>query len=293
MAEETKVEDKTVEAAEAAAEVKEEVKPNPLERKVEFLLDRKEVEKQVAKGLRERGKKARFHGFRPGKAPAAMVAAAYGREVEYDVINKLAIDEYIKKIEEGKDRVSGMPDIAPTEGAPADADKISFTATFEVFPEVTVPDVKDVEVTKYECELTDENVNKTIDVMRKQRATYNPTEKAAADTDEVTVDFKGTLDGEAFAGGTASDYKFILGAGRMLAEFENGIRGMKPGETKTFPVTFPENYPSKELAGKTVEFEATLKAVGEEVLPALDDEFAKSLPTSRCRTLLSKNRDRL
>ncbi|WP_289164050.1 trigger factor [uncultured Parasutterella sp.] len=293
MAEETKVEDKTVEAAEAAAEVKEEVKPNPLERKVEFLLDRKEVEKQVAKGLRERGKKARFHGFRPGKAPAAMVAAAYGREVEYDVINKLAIDEYIKKIEEGKYRVSGMPDIAPTEGAPADADKISFTATFEVFPEVTVPDVKDVEVTKYECELTDENVNKTIDVMRKQRATYNPTEKAAADTDEVTVDFKGTLDGEAFAGGTASDYKFILGAGRMLAEFENGIRGMKPGETKTFPVTFPENYPSKELAGKTVEFEATLKAVGEEVLPALDDEFAKSLQIESFEKMKNDVKDNL
>lgn len=278
MAEETKVEETVAETAAApVAETKEEVKPNPLERKIEILLPRKEVETLVAKGLRERAKKAKFHGFRPGHAPASMVAAAYGREVEYEVINKLAIDQYIKKVEEGKYQVSGMPDIAPTEGAPTDGENLSFTATFEVFPEVEVPDLKDSEVTEYECALSDENVAKTLEIMQKQRATYEKVDRPAADGDKVVIDFKGTLNGEAFQGGSATDYSFVLGQGQMLPEFEGAIRGMSAGETKTFPLTFPENYGSAELAGKEVQFEVTCKEVDKEVLPELNDQFAEEL----------------
>ena len=261
MAEETKVEEKVEEKTEATAapaeETKaEEVKPNPLQQKA---------------------KKAKFHGFRPGHAPAAMVRAAYGQEIQFDAINALVSAAFVEKVQEGKYHVSGYPDIAPTEGAPENEDTMSFTATFEVFPDVEVPDMKDASVTEYECELTDADVEKTLDVMRKQRATFEKADKAAADGDRVIVDFKGTLDGVAFEGGTAKDYAFALGQGRMLPEFENAIRGMKAGETKTFNLTFPENYPAKNLAGKEVQFEVTLKEVDEEILPALDDKFAKDL----------------
>lgn len=282
MAEETKVEEKVEEETEATAapaeETKaEEVKPNPLQRTIELTISRKELDARVAKALREKAKKAKFHGFRPGHAPAAMVRAAYGQEVQFDAINALVSAAFVEKVQEGKFHVSGYPDIAPTEGAPENEDTMSFTATFEVFPDVEVPDMKDASVTEYECELTDADVEKTLDVMRKQRATFEKADKAAADGDRVVVDFKGTLDGVAFEGGTAKDYAFALGQGRMLPEFENAIRGMKAGETKTFNLTFPENYPAKDLAGKEVQFEVTLKEVDEEILPALDDKFAKDL----------------
>ena len=282
MAEETKVEEKVEEKTEATAapaeETKaEEVKPNPLQRTIELTISRKELDARVAKALREKAKKAKFHGFRPGHAPAAMVRAAYGQEIQFDAINALVSAAFVEKVQEGKYHVSGYPDIAPTEGAPENEDTMSFTATFEVFPDVEVPDMKDASVTEYECELTDADVEKTLDVMRKQRATFEKADKAAADGDRVIVDFKGTLDGVAFEGGTAKDYAFALGQGRMLPEFENAIRGMKAGETKTFNLTFPENYPAKNLAGKEVQFEVTLKEVDEEILPALDDKFAKDL----------------
>lgn len=276
MAEEAKVEEKTVETAAPAEETKVEVKPNPLERKIELVLSRKEVEAEVAKGLREKGKKAKFHGFRPGHAPAAMVAAAYGKEVEYNVINKLAIDQYLKKVAEGKFHVSGYPNITPSE-EDGKGDELKFTATFEVFPDVEVPSLKDVAVTEYECNLTDENVAKTLEIMQKQRATYEKVDRPAVATDRITLDFKGTLNGEAFQGGTAKDYVFILGSGTMLPEFDNAVVGMKPGETKTFNLTFPEQYGSSELAGKEVQFEITVNKVEAQHLPALDDAFAHEL----------------
>lgn len=245
MAEETKVEEKVEEKTEATAapaeETKaEEVKPNPLQRTIELTISRKELDARVAKALREKAKKAKFHGFRPGHAPAAMVRAAYGQEIQFDAINTLVSAAFVEKVQEGKYHVSGYPDIAPTEGAPENEDTMSFTATFEVFPDVEVPDMKDASVTEYECELTDADVEKTLDVMRKQRATFEKADKTAADGDRVIVDFKGTLDGVAFEGGTAKDYAFALGQGRMLPEFENAIRGMKAGETKTFNLTFHE-----------------------------------------------------
>ena len=159
MAEETKVEEKVEEKTEATAapaeETKaEEVKPNPLQRTIELTISRKELDARVAKALREKAKKAKFHGFRPGHAPAAMVRAAYGQEIQFDAINTLVSAAFVEKVQEGKYHVSGYPDIAPTEGAPENEDTMSFTATFEVFPDVEVPDMKDASVTEYECELT-------------------------------------------------------------------------------------------------------------------------------------------
>lgn len=274
--EDKKVEEvKAEEAPKAVEAVKEE--KNPLERTLEISISREVMEREVARGLREKGRKARFHGFRPGKAPAAMVAAAFGPEVEYDVINRMVSEEYAKKASDEKLDVAGGLNIVPNDKAPKDDDQLHFTAYFEVFPEVEVPSLKDVEVVQYECALKDENVEKTLEVMRKQRSTYEKVDRAAEDTDRVTVDFKGTLNGEAFKGGTAENYPFVLGAGMMLPEFEKAVRGLKEGETKTFPLTFPEKYPSQELAGKEVSFEVTVKEVARNVLPELNDAFARSL----------------
>ncbi|MBQ8829753.1 MAG: trigger factor [Burkholderiaceae bacterium] len=252
----------------------EEVK-NPLLRTVEFSIPRKDVQAAIAKELRNYAKKAKFHGFRPGKAPFAMVQAAYGAEAEYKVINHMAIDAYVKKVEEEKLHVVGNPDIRPVEGG-ADAEELKFVAEFETYPEVNVPDLTEANVTEYECEVTEEDFNKTLDIMRKQRATYEKVERVAEDTDRITLDFKGTLNGEAFQGGTAENYNFVLGAGQMLPDFEAAVRGMAAGEEKVFPLTFPENY-APELAGKEVQFEIKVKEVAKEVLPELNDDFATAL----------------
>lgn len=249
---------------------------NPLLRTIEFSIQRKDVDAAVAKELRKAAKTAKFHGFRPGKAPFAMVEAAYGAEAQYRAINDLAIDAFVKLVEADKLQVVGTPDIAPSEKG-ADEEVMNFKATFEVFPEIEVPELKDVEVKQFECTLTEEDFNKTIDIMRKQRVSYEVADRAAADTDRITLNFKGTLDGVAFDGGTAEGYKFVLGAGQMLGEFEEAVRGMKAGEEKTFPLTFPENYGAKELAGKQVQFEVKVTEVAAQVLPELNDAFAESL----------------
>jgi trigger factor len=155
---------------------------------------------------------------------------------------------------------------------------MAFSATFEVYPEVQVPDLAALEVKRASANVTDADVQRTLDILRKQRAAYEPREgRAAQDDDRVTLDFAGTIDGVAFDGGTAEKFPFVLGQGRMLPEFETAVRGMKAGESKTFPLTFPEEYGSKEVAGKTAEFAITVVEVAEPVLPELDSEFAKSL----------------
>ena len=278
-----------VEAAPAAEEVKAEtavaepakeeavkVEPNPLERKVEVSVSRADIEKEVQKRLKQYAKKAKFHGFRPGKAPMSMVAATYGFEAEQEAINQLAVDAASKALQEGKFEIVGQPSIYPAEKQDEEG-LVKFEVAFEVFPEVKVPDLNGVKVTEYECALTEEDVNKTLDVMRKQRTTYSKVERPAQDNDLVTVDFEGKLNGEVFKGGKADNYKFVLGAGQMLPAFEDAIKGMAIGEEKTFPLTFPAEYPSQELAGKEVSFTVKLTGVEEPHLPELNDEFAASL----------------
>src|SRR5699024_7736902 len=135
-----------------------------------------------------------------------------------------------------------------------------------------------LEVTRAQVHVGDDQIQKTIDILRKQRAEYEAQEgRAAQDSDRVTVDFSGKIDGEPFDGGSAEDFTFELGDGRMLPEFEEAVSGMKAGESKTFPLSFPEDYGSETVAGKTAEFDITVKEVAEARLPELDAEFAKTL----------------
>src|SRR5690606_33666496 len=248
-----------------------------LERRVDLVVSIADVDKEVQTQLKRVARTPKVQGVRPGKAPLSLIERSHGPGIRYDVINSEVGRSLDKVIEDAKLRVAGTPSLEPkTEGV--EEGTMAFSATFEVYPEVQVPDLAALEIKRANANVTDADVQRTLDILRKQRANYEPREgRVAQDDDRVTLDFAGTIDGVAFDGGTAEKFPFVLGQGRMLPEFETAVRGMKAGESKTFPLTFPEEYGSKEVAGKTAEFKITVTEVAEPVLPELDSEFAKSL----------------
>lgn len=248
-----------------------------LERRVDLAVSVADVEKEVKAQLQRVARTAKVPGFRPGKAPLGMLERSHGPGIRYDVINSQVGRAFEQAVEGAQLRVAGAPTLEPKTEGVAD-DTLAFTATFEVYPEVSVPDLSTLSVTRTVTEVSDAEVEKTIDVLRKQRATFEAREdRAAQDGDRVTLDFAGTIDGTPFEGGKAENFPFVLGQGRMLPEFEEAARGLKAGETKVFPLKFPDDYQGKEVAGKTAEFTITVKEVAEGVLPTVDAEFAKSL----------------
>ncbi len=252
---------------------------NPLEREIEFSVKRADIEKSMMTIVRNRAKTARFNGFRKGKAPMGMVMAAYGMEAEQEAFSRVTDVAVSKLIQDYPEDIVSRPtiDFVNRDGGDANDPELKLKAIFEVAPQVVVPDLKTVKVTKFECTMSDEDLNRTISVMQKQRAVYNEVPRACKDEDKVTIDFEGKLGDKVFDGGKANDFSFVLGQGQMLPEFEVNLKGMSAGEEKTFPMTFPENYGAKEMAGKEVSFTVKLKAVAEPKYPELDDDFARSL----------------
>ena len=248
-----------------------------LERRVDLAIAVADVEKEVQAQLKRVARTAKVQGFRPGKAPMAMLERTHGPSIRYDVINAEIGRAFEKAVEGAKLRVAGSPSLEPkTEGV--DEGTLAFSATFEVYPEVAVPALGELAVTRYTTDVSDAEVDKTLEILRKQRATYESREdRASQDDDRVVLDFAGTIDGVPFEGGQAENFPFVLGQGRMLPEFEEAARGMKAGETKVFPLSFPEDYQGKEVAGKTAEFTITVKEVAEPILPEVDAEFDRAL----------------
>ncbi|PQO90277.1 trigger factor [Massilia phosphatilytica] len=256
-----------------------------LERRLTLSFPLSDVRTEVEKRLKKQAKTARAPGFRPGKVPLKMVAAQYGYQIESDVLNDKVGQAFGAAADEAQLRVAGMPKIEPKQDAPEGM--LAFDATFEVYPEVTLPALADIEIETVKTDVTDAEIDKTIDILRKQRVHYHTKgeagehgdggEPVAANGDRVTVDFVGVIDGVEFPGGKAEDYAFVLGEGRMLPEFEAATVGLKVGESKTFPLAFPEDYHGKDVAGKTAEFTITLKKLEWAHLPEVDAEFAKSL----------------
>lgn len=247
-----------------------------LERQVDLVLSLEDVEKEVKTQLQRVARTAKVQGFRPGKAPLSVIERSHGPSVRYDVINQQVGKAFDEAVKQAELRVAGAPLVEPKEDATEGT--VAFTAKFEVYPEITTPDLSAIEVTRYTTEVGQTEVDNTIDILRKQRATYKASEgRAAQDNDRVTVDFVGTIDGVEFDGGKAEDFPFLLGQGRMLPEFEEAAKGLKAGESKTFPLSFPEDYQGEEVAGKTAEFTITMKEVAEAELPPVDSDFAKSL----------------
>jgi trigger factor len=246
-----------------------------LERRIDLTVPAAAIEKEVQLRLTKLARSVKMPGFRPGKVPMKMVAQTYGAQVQAEVLNDKVGEAFSSAVNASKLRVAGQPRLEPR--AVEGSSDLAFSAVFEIYPEVTVGDLASVEVQRAACPVGDAEVDRTLEIMRRQRATYETVDRAAQEGDVVTVDFKGTIHGAPFEGGTATDFPFTLGQGRMLPEFESAVAGMTPGASKTFPLTFPADYGSKDLAGKSVEFVVTLKKVQQPVLPAVDEQFAKSL----------------
>jgi trigger factor len=241
-----------------------------LNRRLTLNLNAAAIETEVGKRLAQVARNVRFDGFRPGKAPRAMVAARYGGEIRGEVMGEALQRAFNSAIDELKLPVAGYPRFEAAEGG-------AFTATFEVFPEIEPGDVSQVKVNRPVVEVGDADVDRTLEVLKKQRVQYHAVERASQNGDRVHVDYEGRVDGEAFPGGAAKDFPVILGEGRTLPEFEGALTGMAAGDKKTFDVSFPADYFAKEMAGKTATFEAELKSVHEPRFPEMDDEFAASL----------------
>jgi trigger factor len=248
-----------------------------LERKITLNLPVGTIQSEVDSRLRKLARTVKMDGFRPGKVPMNVIAQRYGYSVHYEVMNDKVGEAFASAANEAKLRVAGQPRISENETSPEG--QLAFDAIFEVYPEVKMGDLTAAEVEKISAEVTDAAIDKTVDILRKQRRTFaqRPQDSAAQDTDRVTVDFEGKIDGELFDGGKATDYQFILGDGQMLKEFEDATRGMKLGESKTFQLAFPAEYHGKDVAGKTADFMVTLKKVEAANLPEVDDALAKSL----------------
>ncbi len=246
-----------------------------LERRLDLSVPADAIEKEVQARLAKLARNVKLPGFRPGKVPMKMVAATYGAQVQAEVLNDKVGEAFNSAVNAGKLRVAGAPRLEPrtVEGS----SDLAFSATFEIYPEIAVGDLAVMEVQKATCPVGDAEIDRTLDIMRRQRANYEDVARAAARDDIVTVDFVGSIDGAPFEGGSATDFAFTVGQGRMLPEFEAAVVGMSAGESKTFPLTFPGDYTAKNLAGKQAEFKVTVKKVQQPVLPAIDADFAKSL----------------
>ena len=247
-----------------------------LERKVTLSLPWSSINAECDKRLKQTARKARIDGFRPGKAPLSMIQSMYGAGIQNDVMNELAQKVFFDTAVAEGWKIAGMPRLEGVEGQD-DKENFLFSGVFEVFPEVKVGDLSGQEVEKVTASVGDAEVEKTIDILRQQRTRFNHTERAAKDGDRVIIDFEGKIDGEAFAGGSAENYAFVLGQGQMLPEFEAGVNGLKEGESKDVEVNFTEDYHGKEVAGKTAVFTITVRNVAEPVLPEVDEVFAKAL----------------
>ncbi len=248
-----------------------------LERRITLSLAAGEINSEVENRLRNLARTVKADGFRPGKVPMSVVAQRYGYSVQYEVVNDRIGRAFADVTNEAKLRVAGAPRITQKDEAPEG--QMAFDATFEVYPEVTVGDLAGVEVERISADVSEAAIDRTIEILRKQRRSFGL--RAAAEGveegDRVTIDFEGKIDGEPFAGGKAADFQFVVGEGQMLEQFDKSVRGMKVGESKTFPLQFPADYHGKDVAGKEADFLVTVKKVEVQHLPTVDDGFAKSL----------------
>jgi trigger factor len=248
-----------------------------LQRRISLSLSADEINNEVQARLKKLARTVKADGFRPGKVPMSVVAQRYAYSVQYEVVNDKVGQAFAAAANEAQLRVAGVPSISEKEGAPEG--QITFDATFEVYPEVSLGDLSSLEIERVGTEVSEAAIDRTVDILRKQRRTFaqRAADVPAADDDRVTIDFEGKIDGETFEGGKAEGFQFILGEGRMLEEFEKAVRGMKTGESKTFPLKFPDDYHGKDVAGKEADFLVTLTKVEQQNLPTVDEEFAKSL----------------
>ncbi|MBT9599572.1 MAG: trigger factor [Vitreoscilla sp.] len=248
-----------------------------LERRITLTLAATEINSEVESRLKKLARTVKADGFRPGKVPMSVVAQRYGYSVQYEVMNDKLGQAFAQAANEAELRVAGVPNITQKDSSPEG--QMAFDATFEVYPEVKLGDITAAEVERVNAEVDDAAIDKTVDILRKQRRTFaqRPAADGAEAGDRVTIDFEGKIDGEPFAGGKAEAFQFLIGEGQMLEQFDTAVRGMKVGESKTFPLQFPADYHGQDVAGKEADFMVTMKKIEAQHLPTVDEAFAKSL----------------
>jgi trigger factor len=247
-----------------------------LQRRLNASIPQQQLRGEMEARLKRIGRTAKVHGFRPGKVPYKVLEQQYGSSVHQEVLGESLQRSFAEAAIANKLHVAGYPHFE-IKTADMNAPQIEFSATFEVYPEVTIGDISGESVNRVAFTLSDGDVDETINTLRKQRAVFKKVDRAARNDDQVRIDFNGTLDGASFEGGEGKDFAVVLGSGHMLPDFENAIVGMKAGETKSFEMTFPADYHGKDVAGKQVTFTITAHVVEEAHLPEVDAEFAKSL----------------
>ena len=247
-----------------------------LERRLSVAVPMAEIDHEVDTRLKRLTRTVQMHGFRPGKVPLKVVTQQYGPQVRQEVLGETLQKSFGEAVRQQNLKVAGYPrfDAKPPE---AGASNFEYSATFEVYPEVQVGDISGATIKRSSLEVGDAELDRTIEIMRKQRVTYEKVERAAENGDRVTLSYSGTIDGAEFPGGKAENQSTVLGEGRLLADFESQLQGMKAGETKTFELRFPDDYHGKDVAGKTAQFEITVAEVAAPKLPEVDAEFAKGL----------------
>ena len=248
-----------------------------LERRITITLAAEAISGEVETRLKKLSRTVKADGFRPGKVPMSVVSQRYGHSVQYEVVNERVGRAFDEATSEGKLRVAGAPRI--TQKDQAAQGQLAFDATFEVYPEVKLGDLSAAEVERISTEVTEAAIDRTVDILRKQRRSFGLRAQAegAVETDRVTIDFEGKIDGEPFQGGKAQAFQFVIGEGQMLAQFDEAVRGMKVGESKTFLVQFPADYHGQDVAGKEADFMVTVSKIEAQNLPAVDEALARSL----------------
>ncbi len=247
----------------------------PLERRMKVAVPEERIASEVQERLKALRKRARIDGFRPGKAPLPVIRLRYGKQVREEVIGEVVQSSLYEALAQENLNPAGTPVIDPE--TVEQEEGLRYTAVFEVYPDIELAPCSELEIEKPVTEITEQDVDDTIESIRKQRIRWEEKDGAAEDGDQVVIDFEGSVDGEPFEGGKAENFQVILGAGRMIKGFEEGLQGVKAGEKRTIEVTFPDDYHAEALAGKEATFSVEVKRVDAPVLPELNDEFAQHL----------------
>ena len=247
-----------------------------LERRLSVVVPIAEIESEVENRLKRLSRTVKLHGFRPGKVPLKVVAQQFGSQVRQEVLGATLEKSFGDAVRQQNLRVAGYPRFEAKPLAEG-ASQFEYSATFEVYPDIAVGDLSQITIGRPVLVVGEPEVDKTIEIMRKQRATFEPAERAAEQGDRLTITYRGTIDDNEFSGSSARDQAVVLGDGRRLPDFDKRLLGMKAGEVKTFELRFPDDYHGKEVAGKTARFEVTVAQIAVPGLPALDAEFAKKL----------------
>jgi trigger factor len=246
-----------------------------LERRLSVSLPLDKVNTEIESRLKRLARTVKLHGFRPGKVPLKIVEQQFGGQVRQEVLGDAVQSSFGEAVREKQLRVAGYPQIEVKPGA--DASQFEYTATFEIYPEIALGSIEGAKIERPLVDIGEAEIDKTLEILRKQRTQYQPTQRAAASGDQARIDYRGSMDGQPFEGGSAEDQYVQLGGGQLLADFEKNVVGMQPDETRTFDMRFPDDYHGKEVAGKTAQFEVKLREVREPHVPAVDADFARTL----------------